>query len=354
MNQEPVKIDILKGLVAKVAEFQGSLPDSRFCKRWRKYTGTPDKWHRRLTEGLKTGSFDGVDIEGTIEDLRQLRAILEGVGVPDEIYNTPFLTNFCDRVERIEGQTAKTDRRILAVLAGIGVGKTVACKKVLVLDQGDEDEEHSKRILITVPTVWRENKIAILNGIAAAIGVTPTSTGASAFMEAISLALTDLHTIIFDEAHQGGVMLMRILKDLVNVTQAKFVYVALQTEFLRVSSASSGAISEARQFIRRCLRPIFDDYRDGTRAQLPNPNQIDKSRGKTTKPGDIHIYLQSAGVTGDDLAAFACELEPMLRRSGNLSTLSDGIDIARQLAAKKSGALTIQSVRDGVTKAAQW
>lgn len=347
MNQEPNgKLDTLKGLIVKVAEFQGNISDGKFCKRWRKYTGTPDRWSRRLKAGLKTGCFDEVNIEGAVEDLRQLRSILEGVGMPDETYATPFLETFRERVERLEGQSAKTDRRILAVLAGIGVGKTVACKMVVSAEAEETDPDATKRILITVPTVWRENKIAILNGIAAALGVSPTSTGASALMETVSQGLTDLHTLIFDEAHQGGVMLMRILKDLVNVTQAKFVYVALQTEFMRVSSASGGAIAEARQFIRRCIRPIFDDYREGTKAEF--------TAGSKSRPADIQVYLRSAGVQGEDLAGLARELEPCLRRSGNLSTLSDGIDIARQLAARKADALSVGAVRDGVTKAAQW
>lgn len=305
-NDQTEQVELLKSLIAQVRAYQGREPDSKFCKRWTEYVGTIDLWSRRLV----AGDFAQVDIAGRIEKLSEFLALLEGGSVIDEIYeDLPFYQGFQKGLDFVESKT--NDRRILAVLAATGCGKTYAC-----IGAVRKKNARRKRVLITVPDACRENKNSILGIICKALGCAPAAQGAiAAYHTVVENLSREPKTLIFDEAHQGGVMLMRIIKDLVNRTRdSSFVYCALRTEFDRVRLSSSGAIVEAKQFLRRCQRPVQSAYADGLIA----------SHGRDR---DVQIYLEHA--TGDTKAnckKAETAILHALRSEGNLSTLSDVIE----------------------------
>jgi hypothetical protein len=118
--------------------------------------------------------------------------------------------------------------------------------------------------------------------------------------------------IILDEGHNGGVAVFKLMKDLIDETPVRFVYLAFPTEFDQVRNSSIGSMAEARQLLRRCIRPIFDDYRDGITSR------------------DISAYLKGSQFPpSSELNTVAEALTPKLSRNQNLSTLADAVEEAR-------------------------
>jgi len=301
----------LKDLVGKAARYQDSLKlsDKLWCARYGRYVGSPKTWRERLR-----GDLSGLNTDKWTKRLRELTAALEGGSVIEVFHDTmPFYLRLEAGVGLLEGQV--NDRRVFACLAQTGVGKTVSGRR-LISQAIARDWNGPRRVFVSALNTWRENKVTILRGLATSLGCTPEASGANAAMDAIVSTLrSDPRTVFIDEAHQGGVMLMRIIKDLVNETPARFVYLALRTEFDRVRSASTGNIVEARQFLRRCLQPVFDIYADGVDVR------------------DVVAYLKSALPSADGAKSVAQDIASLLRCRGNISTLADAVDEATAMCA---------------------
>jgi hypothetical protein len=332
LNQEQTKE--ARELIAQIASYQDGQSDQAFCRKYSRYISTPDLWRRRMIGG----QFEEI----SPKRLPLLRALLEvlrgGSNKGDTYADLPFYRDFQRGIEKLESQD--NDRRIFCVLASIGVGKTRACVGAL----RPEEKGDWERILITVPITWRENKGAILHGIARALGCDDPNRGADPTLASIVSTLTSRPTLIFDEAHQGGVMLMRIIKDIVNASTARAVYVALRTEYARVIGATSANLIEARQFIRRCMTPVFDAYADGTVAQSPCEDEDDDA-------GDVILFIEHRTKWERKISeALAERIIERLRLSGNLSTLADAIDLAKIRAAKSGSRLTPDDVETAVTR----
>lgn len=321
-------------LVGQIASYQDGQSDQAFCRKYSRYIATPDLWRRRML----AGQFDEVSPK-RLPLLRALLEVLRGGSNKGETYqDLPFYRDFQRGIEKLESQD--NDRRIFAVLASIGVGKTRACVGALQADQKGDWE----RILITVPITWRENKGAILHGIARALGCDDPNRGADPTLASIVSTLASRPTLIFDEAHQGGVMLMRIIKDIVNASTARAVYVALRTEYARVVGATSANLIEARQFIRRCMTPVFDTYAEGTVSLSPSDDEDDDA-------GDVTLFIEHRTKFDRKAAsALAERIIERLRLSGNLSTLADAIDLAKIRAARNSGRLSPDDIESAVTR----
>jgi hypothetical protein len=349
MKSSPEQIEVLRELVAQIAQHQRNESDSKFCARYRRFLGSTKTWRSRLL----AGDFVQVDVPKKIEALSRLVSYLEGGSIPEEYYDDlPFCSSFAKLLTRLENQTV-TDRRILCVLGAVGVGKTMACNAA-VRETISKSWNGHRRLHIIVPEALRENKLGLLNAIATALGCVPDQSGAAALMDAVKVALSGKDTLIFDEAHQGGVMLMRLIKDLTNVTKdAKFVYVALRTEYMRVLSANKGAITEAKQFIRRCMQPVFDMYADGTKAAVVTKEPIDPKEpkaGNKTAPGDAALLLHhKAGLSLPESRRLAAEKLNSLRQHGNLSSLADAIENAEAEAEKEDLPITPELLSDAIS-----
>lgn len=338
MKETNDQIDELKNLIARVARYQGRESDSKFCQRYGKYIGTSRTWRGRLL----AGDFQSIKIEERVNLLREFVACLEGGEVTSEFYpELKFNQAFQAGVEKLESMVA-TDRRIFCVLGGVGVGKTVSCKAAY-RKSIEPGYVGPKRLLITIPEALRESKVGLLTEIADKLGCASEQSGAAAQMRAIVTHLSGAEvTILVDEGHQGGVMLMRLIKDLVNLTRARFVYVALRTEWARVISSSSGSMIEAKQFVRRCILPIFDIYAGGTK------------NAHLKKPADaVQFIVKKTGLAADDAGRVAANTIQILNQNGNLSTLCDAVDLALAAAEDKGTALTADALEDTIKEMCQ-
>ena len=330
----------LTALVARLQIYQGKTADRIFCGRHEKFIGTQRTWRDRLC----AGDFAQVDVEKKILAIKELIALLEGGSIPEILFETlPFNRMFQKKLAELEGQQ-DTDRRILCVLGGVGVGKTVSTK-LAWREQYTSGYSGEKRVLLIISEALRENKVGLLSAIAGALNCSAEISGAASLMEAVKSKLSaEEYTVIFDEAHQGGVMLMKLIKDLVNHTKSRFVYCALQTEYLRVVSAARGNIVEAKQFVRRCLQPVFNSHADGTKAVIAGKNNKDED-------GDATLYIQlRANFDKAVSRRIAVEIIGALRSHGNLSTLSDAMDFAALVCEDVGEPITPEAVQNAVNE----
>jgi hypothetical protein len=316
---------IITPLVQRFVELQKTLGlgNTAFAARYKKFIPSERAWDR-----LKDGTWAGHHNEQKlIKGLQDMVLYIEAAQsfTKEEFILTPFARRMNANFERLLGSTK--DRRCLICLAPEGVGKSWWASSIVVQDT-------TRRFYLRLSHTWREKSYHIARGIAERIGA-PMEKNPSRQMESL-IAYLRAHpnlVLILDEAHNGGVAVLKLIKDLIDETDIRIIYLAFPTEFDRVRNSDLGSMAEARQIFRRCIRPIFDDYRDGI------------------GPKDIQTFLVGSGFPLDpELKTVAATLAPKLCRNQNLSTLADAIDEARCEAAEAEGDVppTLQLVHQAV------
>lgn len=297
------------------------LGNRAFAARYRKYLQSEKTW--RL---LRDNAWHGhIKPERALERLRGLARHVDAASAfdaDDFMTELPFVKRFLAEVERLLGSPG--DRRCMVVLAPEGVGKSWAASYLV-----GEDVEH--RIYVRAPHTWRDKSLHIMRGLCEKLDA-PTFRNPTAQFEALKAKLNERPVmIILDEAHNTGVVGMKLIKDLIDETPTRFVYAAFPTEFDLVRSVNAGAVAEARQFLRRCIRPVFDDYRTG--ISVP----------------DVLAYLTKSGFEKSrDARTLAEQITPILARNHNLSTLADAVAQARDEADDTGTEMTLLMVANAV------
>jgi len=263
--------------------------------------GSTKTWRQRLL----FGDLAGLNLERTLARLRRIGVLLTGEQ-PDEVFyrDLPFTRELAARVGMLEQQT--NDRRILVCLAPNGVGKSATCRWLV-------GQSRARRVAIRMLPTWRNKLLHIYTGICAGLGqALQTTNVAEAEQHAIALLRGQHRTLFVDQAHEGGVALMHILRALVDETPSRFVYLAYSTAFRSVQTGSTDAMVEAKAFLGRCQKPIFDLYSDGTHSP------------------DTALYLRrSAGLTAAAAQGVANKVTAVLQATTNLRLLDDAIASAR-------------------------
>lgn len=315
MDDKELKAHALE-VIRRVKEIQETLKlsDRELVARYPQL-GSAKSWRERML----TGTLEGLNLKRLASRLTELAQILDG-GTPVEAYveDLGFAQTMSVKLARLEGQ--RTDRRVLVCLAPTGVGKTVWARRVF-------NENRATRLYVRANPSWRENLVHICHGILDRMGEQPTSTGKKAALDHLIAKLrVEPKTLIIDEAHEGGVALMRIVKVLIDETDCRVVYLAYGTEFDRVRSATVGALIEAQQFLGRCVKPVFDLYAAGTQE------------------ADVQTYLRRIGGLRGEVVVVAREMLSLLRKNYNLRLLDDAISEARLRADNADEDLTASMV----------
>jgi len=314
----------IAALVKRFATFQDSLHigDRAFAARYKKFVGSEKTW-KQLRKGAWLGH---IKPEKALKGLLAFAQFLDAASSfdKDDFFDTlPFVKQANVEFERLLG--SRRDRRCLTVLAPEGIGKSWWASSIV-------QEDPQRRIYLRLSHTWREKSYHIAMGLAKRLGMTPEKNPANQ-MDALISKLRELGetVIILDEGHNGGVAVMKLIKDLIDETPARFVYMAFPTEFDVVRTSSIAAVAEARQFLRRCVRPIFDDYRHGV------------------SPKDIMAFLLAHGIkSSGELKGIVEDLTPKLIHNYNLSTLADAVEEAKEEAEDEGVPLTLQMIRDSV------
>lgn len=215
---------------------------------------------------------------------------------------------------------AQKDRRGLIILASEGVGKTWWASRIV-------EEDPARRFYVHLNATWKDKAMHLLRGIAERIGSSLEANPASQ-QRAVIQKLNELKdpVLIIDEGHNGGITIWRILKDIIATTETRVVLMAFPTQFDQVRMASTSSVAEAKQFLRRCQRPIVEDYRNGVRTD------------------DVMEFLVKAGKfpKGADVKALAEQIQPMVCREGNISLLADALEEARTEADHSGAPMTLE------------
>ena len=268
--------------------------------------GSDRTWTGRLLPLLEGKPLEGLRVERTLARMRRAAAVLDG-GSPEGVFypKMAFAWEMANRLKKLELQT--NDRRILVCLAPNGCGKSVFARWAVAQDRAN-------RCYVRMRPTWRNRSVHICTGIARALGLTTQSTNPAEVENAVMENLAaQPRTLFIDQAHEGGVQLMHELRAFVDETPSRFVYLAYDTAFKRVQTANTDALIEAQAFLGRCMKPVFDLYRNGIESK------------------DVVFYLEkSAGLEPAQAQSVTVQILPVLRGHTNLRLLDDAIGAAME------------------------
>lgn len=291
-----------QAIIGRLKAYQTTarLSDGRLVRQFPDL-GSTKTWRQRMV----AEEWGSMRPDRTLQRLRRVAVVMDG-GLPDADFyaELPIVKQMAARLALLERQV--TDRRILVALAPNGCGKTTFAKWAVAQSPGD-------RVYCRMLPAWRNKELHIANGICRALGAdTSTGNAADAEQRLIQLLSGQRRTLFLDQAHEGGVALLHLLRALVDETPSRFVYMGYDTAYRRVLVATSDSLVEAQAFRGRCLKPVFDTYKAGTQAV------------------DVAAFLRlAADVEGSVASGVAARITPVLQAHGNLRLLADAIDAAR-------------------------
>ena len=318
MNEEQKKLD---ALIARVEEYQKQLGanDNQFATQHKAFVGSYDSWTRRL----KPRAFAELNIAKWEPKLRALVARIDGQTHALMIYAQMPMAAFAElRFNQLQGATS--DRRCVPLIGDYGTGKSWSLRNLQRNNPGET-------CFVEFGETARESKGAIVRKLGRALGLgddTNPDRGFDAVLDSLSAAP---RTLLIDEGHHGGLMLLKLIKTIINSTKAKVMLGTYPTAWNRLTTQSSDAIAEARQFLGRCIKPIEMRWTKGS------PDM------------DIADYIRLAAELGKtESAALARKIGAGIRANGNLRLLADAVDRAKIDADEKDAAVTADAIESAV------
>ena len=308
-------------LITRLEEHQQALgvSDKSFTTRYRRYIGSPKQWRDRLC-GRNWGELTQLD-----KWARKLLAFvgeIDGVSVVEEYYDKiPIAKYVTTGFEIMQAETS--DRRCFFLVGKTGVGKTVVLRNLY-------KQNAQTSIYIRANETWKKSQSAMYKAFAISTGA-PTGWSASGtFVNTIDHLKSLPVTIMIDEAHEGGVALLKMAKTLIDETRSCFILSMYPTQFLRLVNPGNDAYSEAQQLLGRAVKPINMSWISGLRTE------------------DVAEYMRAAGFPLQQAKPFARRVLPALHRSGNLRVLADAVKNARIMADYNDAKLNLELVQDQV------
>lgn len=306
-------------LVTRLEAYQVScgLNDGKFAARYSRYVGSPKTWVDRL----KSRNYEeiGDALPRWSSKLSALLDELDGTGTI-EIARLPIVRYAELLWERLQGQT--NDRRNGMLIGIQGTGRTIALRHL-------QRNHPTDAVFLSANETWKDSRMEIACGLARAIGKSPLPSAAATFGMVISeLKFTPI-TILIDEAHEGGVLLLKLVKTLINETRCRSILSLYTTSWHRLLSGSNESYAEAQQLLRRTIRPVLRAWETG----------VQKS--------DVAAFL-SEKLGSAKLDALASDLWPLVRTSGGFSLLDDAIDLAEINSDSTSKKLTREALLSAV------
>jgi hypothetical protein len=299
--------DEIDRMVARVALHQKNLgeTDKAFVNRYKAELLTVDSWVRTL-RNREPGRLTDRTREKWASRLRRLVARIDGLDTGEAIYETlPILRYAVSLFERLRGVT--TDRHVGWLIGTPGTGKSVSLRHLRRLSPADT-------AFANVNKNWCDNRTAINTGIAEALCVTIEKNASLTWRRIIEHLQASPTTLLLDEFHEGGVLLMKTIKSLVNeAPNARVIVATIPTAYNALLAGRNDAMLEAQQLLERTLSPLRKDWENGLRDE------------------DIDAWLASgapefdAGTRRDLVNAF----RDRPRKGGSLRCIADVIETAR-------------------------
>jgi hypothetical protein len=296
------RMDVLITRIEKHQVAKG-LSDAQFCQRYAKYVGSA----KTYVDRLRVRKFDefGAKLTHWLHKLEAFVAELDGrSAMALFVPSMPLAKGLIAMYHRLQAQ--QTDRRCGVCLAITGCGKSISARHIV-------NEFPREAVYTRCNENWRDSKTQIARGIAEALGLGSKEPmgAANTLNKVIEHLKINPVTIFLDEAHEGGVLLMKLVKTLIDETSAKFILLAYPTSWNKMLAATDDARAEAQQLFGRTLKPVFADYANGIKRE------------------DIVTYLhQAAGLNGE-AEEVASQILGMVRTNGNLRLLADAVEAAQ-------------------------
>jgi hypothetical protein len=298
--------DTLQRLVHRIEAHQKALglTDQKFVARYSRFLNSERTWRQRLVGNVIDAKKPDEWINKQISKLTAFVSELDGGSAKVEFFeDLPFVKKVLARLAILQGTT--TDRRCLMVLATTGVGKSI-------LARNEFEQSPRENAYVRANESWRDKNYQIAAGMGRVLGV--DIAGYNPVQSITDFLKKEPITIFIDEAHEGGVALMKLMRTWIDETPVRFVYLAFPTQFDRIIHSTSGNMAEAKQLFGRTLKPVFDDYREGLAVE------------------DIAVYLKKAAGLNGQAKAIAEKILIPIRDNGNLRVLADAVEEARAIA----------------------
>lgn len=312
----------LKALVDRVAGHQRDLrlSDNAMCAQYLRYIGSPKTWTDRLKAGAAAGVFAEMNLDKWIGQLSALVREIDGQVDGDAVVEDLPITRYAMTMyRRLQG--TDTDRRVAWLIGDYGIGKSWALRFIHRKNPGTT-------ALLEADENWRENKGRIVRGLAQALHV-PLANGTSELFDAILDYLrANKVTLLIDEMHHGGVMMMKILKTIVNKTRACVICGTYPTALRQLETSSNDSVAEARQILGRSIKPIEMRWASGITVE------------------DVTAFLKHAADLNGRSRGLALRITPLVTNDGNFRQLADALENARIEAGE--GELTDELFEDHV------
>jgi hypothetical protein len=289
----------LHRLIGRAEAFQQAtgLTHAQFSTRYAEFVGSHKSWEFRLV----ARKWDELKLATWLPKLRKFVARIDGASQETEIFDAlPIVKHANYLFDTL--QTRANDRRCAILLGPQGTGKTLALRHV-------QRSNKFAPLFLSANETWKDSRMRIAAALAGAVNAPLTSSASQTFHNAVDVMRASPVTLLIDEAHEGGVLLMKLVKTIINDTGSRIMLSIYPTAWNRLLNGANDAYAEAQQLLRRTLRPVKMDWLAGLTKE------------------DLKAW--SAAVKLPGLAARAEDALPSIRRHGNYSVLSDALDRAR-------------------------
>lgn len=319
MEKETERME-LERLITRAEQHRLALGLShiKFATRYSEFIGSHKTWEFRLL----ARNWDQLKAITWLPKLRAFVAQIDGAAAEQEIFGTLPIVKHADYLfEMLQSRT--TDRRC-AMLVGVqGTGKTMALRHVQRVNRFSP-------VFISANETWKDSRMRISIALAQAIHSPIAPSAAATFQNCLDALKSNPLTLLIDEAHEGGVLLMKLVKTIINDTQARVMLAVYPTAWGRLINGASDAYAEAQQLLRRTWRPVKHDWISGIGAK------------------DLEAWGKAVGLPG--LKARSGELLGRINKHGNFSLLADALERARFLADDNGESLSEDSFIDQVNQ----
>lgn len=304
MNDTNTELEELEKLVARIVAHQEAIgfenKDKEYVKMYSQYLGSERTWRYRL----KVQNYETVNISRALTKLRKMVAELEGGGVGlDEMWEEmPCYQEFRKRFARLQGQ--RSDRRVMLMSAATGCSKSY-CAAI------EKRNDPAGVKIVELDYSMKNRPLQLLNAIIRGVGGEESTTASEAMETLIEVLNESPCAVIFEEAHEAGGSLLKIIKTLVNRTPSRFVIMAYPTLWARLLRQNDETFQEAQQLYGRVMKPIFDDYAKGTDV------------------ANIAYLLRRGLNLGNEAEDLARAMIEIVRKAGNLRLVADLVNEAQ-------------------------
>ena len=302
-HQAAIKLNDVQ-FVARYRRHLGSTKTwrDRLCARaWAELGGALDKWERKLT--LFCAELDG------------------GTAIAEFYKDLPIVQYGFAAYQLLQGQ--QNDRRCVFIIGPTGVGKSYLLRALSTAN-------YTRSAYLRAHRGWNESMMRIAVGFQRAVGSPEAAGGAATFDKVIDQLKSNPITLLIEDAHEGGVLMLKLIKTIIDETGSRVMVGTYPTAWNRLINSGTDAVSEARQLIGRTIKPIKTTWIKGVTVE------------------DVMAFIAASVGKIAEARSLAERLTPSLQKYGNFRLLADGIELARDNADEQDIALDADLIEEAV------